>query len=425
MKKKAVAATVHLAGMVLLQLCLGCSGGAPGAKGTGGEPGSNSETGEPLELASWWVAAGEVDALNALIGAYKKVHPGAGVHSSGDASSSAVRSKLDMDIATSPPDVFQINAHDLHSWVGAHPDTLSPLDDLFSESVLNEAVLPDVLSRVSVENRVIAMPVGIHRENSLFFNRSIFTKLDLIPPTTISELIEVCKTIKAAGTTPIALSKDGWVVRILFNDIVQGTMGTETFNDFITGVTPVTDPAVAAKLKESISITGEVLSNYVSPDAGDADFGWSDAADQVFHGKAAMLLHGDWAKGYFVKLGWTPGIDFGQTGGPGASDLFWYAIDAFAAPVLAAHADEAHEFLSVALSKEAQVAFSRLKGSTPIRTDVLDQLDRLGQSTMLDLIGSKRRMPVIGKSEWDDALHAFATDLDQEALYQAYVDNPP
>jgi len=269
------------------------------------------------------------------------------------------------------------------------------------------------------------MPVGIHRENSLFFNRSIFTKLKLIPPTTISELIETCETIKAAGVIPIALSKDGWVVRILFNDIAQGTMGTDTFHDFISGVTPVTEPALAAKLKESIATTSAVLSNYVSPDAGNADFGWSEAADQVFHGKAAMLLHGDWAKGYFVKQGWTPGIDFGQTGGPGASDLFWYAIDAFAAPALAPHADNAHEFLSVVLSKEAQVAFSRLKGSTPIRTDVLDQLDRLGQATMLDLIGSKRRMPVIAKNEWDDALHAFATDLDQEALYQAYVDNPP
>jgi len=330
-----------------------------------------------------------------------------------------------MDIATNPPDVFQINAHDIPSWVGMHPDTLSPLDGLFSESAINEAVLPDVMGRVSVENQIIAMPVGIHRENSLFFNRSIFTKLGLIPPTTISELIETCRTIKAAGTTPIALSKDGWVVRILFNDVVQGTMGADIFNEFITGVTPVTDPTIAAKLKESISITSELLTNYVSPEAGDAEFGWSDAADQVFHGKAAMLLHGDWAKGYFVKLGWTPGIDFGQTGGPGASDLFWYAIDAFAAPTLAEHPDRAQQFLSVVLSKEAQVAFSRLKGSTPIRTDVLDQLDRLGQSTMLDLIDSKHRLPVIGKTEWDDALHAFATNLDQEALYQAYVDSPP
>ena len=190
-------------------------------------------------------------------------------------------------------------------------------------------------------------------------------------------------------------------------------------------MTPVTDPTVTAKLKESISTMSEVLTKYVNPDAGDADFSWSDAADQVFHGEAAMLLHGDWAKGYFVTLGWTPGIDFGQTGGPGASDLFWYAIDAFAAPTLAAHADTAHDFLSVVLSKEAQVAFSRLKGSTPIRTDVSDQLDRLGQTTLLELVGSKRRIPVIAKLEWDDALHAFATDLDQEALYQAYVKDAP
>jgi glucose/mannose transport system substrate-binding protein len=422
MKKKVVSATLGLAGTVLLQLCLGCSNGATASDGRGG---AGSVTGEVVELASWWVAPGEVDALNALIGVYEKVHSGARVNSSADASALEVRTKLDMDIGTSPPDVFQINAHDIPSWDAMHPGTLSSLDDLFTEPAVKEAVLPDVLSLVSVENEVIAMPVGIHRENSLFFNRSIFTKLAIVPPTTISELIEACKTIKAAGITPIALSNDGWVVRILFNDIVQGTMGSDAFNDFITGVTPVTDPAVTAKLKESISITSEILTNYVNPDSGALNFGWSDGADQVFHGKAAMLLHGDWAKGYFVTLGWTPGIDFGQTGAPGASDLFWYVIDAFAAPKLAAHGDNAHDFLSAVLSKEAQVAFSRLKGSTPIRTDVSDQLDRLGQSTLLELVGSKYRLPVIVKNEWDDALHAFATDLDQDALYQAYVDSPP
>jgi glucose/mannose transport system substrate-binding protein len=423
MKTKVARPTLGFAAVMLLQFCLGCSNGAAESAAADGAAGSGSGTGEVVDLASWWVAAGELNALNALIGVYKKAHPGAQVNSSGDANASVVRAKLDSDIATNPPDVFQINAHDIPSWLEMHPDTLSPLDDLFSDSEVKAAVLPDVLSRVSVENRVVAMPVGIHRENSLFFNRSIFTQLAIIPPATISELIEACKTIKAAGITPIALSNDGWVVRILFNDILQGTMGVDTFNDFITGVTPVTDPTNTAKLKEAISTMSEILGNYVNADASDSS--WSDAADHVFHGKAAMLLHGDWAKGYFVTLGWTPGIDFGQTGGPGASDLFWYGVDAFAAPTLAAHADNAHDFLSVVLSKDAQVAFSRLKGSTPIRTDVSDQLDRLAQTTMVDLVSSKRRLPVMTKDAWDEALHAFATDLDQDALYDVYVKNPP
>jgi glucose/mannose transport system substrate-binding protein len=418
MKKQLSTVTLCLAGMAFLQLCLGCSNGAPRAPASDGSGGSSAKA-DGLELATWWVAAGEVDALNALIGAYQKVHPGAHVNSTGHTNASDLRAKLDRDIATSPPDVFQINAHDIPSWAETHPGTLSPLDDLFSESAVKEAVLPDVLSQVSVEDHIIALPVAIHRQNALFFNRSIFAKLKQIPPTTIPELIEACKTIKAAGVTPIALSKEGWFVRILFNEIAQGTMGTDTFGDFIT------DPAISAQLKESISTMSELLTNYVNPEAGDADFGWSDAADQVFQGKAAMLLHGDWAKGYFVKLGWTPGIDFGQTGGPGASDLFWYVIDAFATPTLAPHSDEAHDFVSVVLSKEAQVEFSRFKGSTPIRSDVSDQLDRLGQATMLDFVGSKLRLPIIVKREWDEALHTFATDLDQDALYRAYVDNPP
>jgi len=423
MKNRIATPALTLAGAVLLQFCIACSNSAPQSAAPSGAAGTGSETDEVVELASWWVAAGEADALNALIGEYQKAHPGKRVNGSGDVSSSEVRAKLDSAIATNPPDVFQINAHDIPSWVEMHPGTLSPLDDLFSESEIKAAVLPDVLSQVSVDNQVVAMPVGIHRENSLFFNRAIFSQLKIIPPTTIPELIGACKTVKAAGITPIAMSNDGWVVRILFNDILQGTMGVDTFHDFITGATPVTDSQMTAKLKESISTMSEVLTSYVNPDA--ADSSWTDAADQVFHGEAAMLLHGDWAKGYFVTLGWTPGIDFGQTGGPGASDLFWYGIDAFAAPSAATHADNARDFLSVVLSKEGQVAFSRLKGSTPVRTDVSEQLDRLAQTTMIELVNSKRRIPVIAKSAWDEAFHTFATDRDQDALYQAYVKNPP
>jgi glucose/mannose transport system substrate-binding protein len=406
--------------VVLLQFGVGCSDGAPATTAPRGE-----ETGEAVELASWWGSDGEVNALQALIDVYETVHPGARVKSSGDTEASNVRAMLEMSIASNPPDVFQINAHEIPAWVAAHPDTLTQLDDLFGGSEIEAAVLPDVLSRVSVDDHVIAMPVAIHRENSLFFNRSIFARLRIAPATTISEFIEVCETIKATGVTPIAVSNDGWVVRILFNQLLQGTMGEDTFNEFITGETPVTDPAMTSKLKQAISLTTEVLTNYVNPEAGAGNFSWTDAADQVIAGKAAMFLHGDWAKGYFVARGWTPGIDFGQTGGPGADDLFWYVIDAFAQPTLAAHPDQAHDFLSVVLSKEAQVAFSRIKGSTPVRTDVSDQLDRLGQSTLLALVESKRRLPVIAKQEWDDALHVFATDLNEEALYEAFVTNPP
>jgi glucose/mannose transport system substrate-binding protein len=424
MNKQLGTVTLGLATIAFLQLCLGCSNAAPVAPASDGSGGSAAKV-DGLELSSWWIAAGEVDALNALIGVYQKVHPGAHVNSTGHSNASDLRAKLDRDIDTSPPDVFQINAHDLPAWAEVHPGTLSPLDDLLSESAVKDAVLPDVLKQVSVDTRIMALPVGIHRQNALFFNRSIFAKLKQIPPTTIPELLEACETIKAAGVTPIALSKEGWFVRILFNEIAQGTMGTDTFGDFITGKKPITDAALSAQLKGSISTLSELLTNYVNPDAGDAGFGWSDAADRVFHGEAAMLLHGDWAKGYFVKLGWTPGIDFGQVGGPGASDLFWYVIDAFATPTLAPHSAEAHDFLSVVLSKDAQVEFSRFKGSTPIRTDVLDQLDRLGQATLLELVDSKLRLPIIVKSEWDEALHTFALDLDQDALFQAYVDNPP
>src|SRR6478736_7418449 len=151
MKKKVATPALTLAGAVLLQFCLGCTNGGSQPTAPNGAAGSSSGTGDVVELASWWVAAGERNALNALIGPDEKDHPGKRVSGTGDTSSSEVRARLDSDIATNPPDVFQINAHDIASWVGAHPGTLSPLDDLFNEAEVKAAVLPDVLSQVSVD----------------------------------------------------------------------------------------------------------------------------------------------------------------------------------------------------------------------------------------------------------------------------------
>ena len=162
-------------------------------------------------------------------------------------------------------------------------------------------MLPEIIADVTVDGHIYSMPVNIHRENTLFYNKQIFAAHSLQPPTTIDELLQVCATLKAAGVTPIATAHQGWILRIMFNTLAMGAMGADAFHDYMTGGQRDDDLLAGA-----IDLFADVLANDVNASASNADFGWTDAADEVAAGRAAMFLHGDWAKGYYVQLGWTP-----------------------------------------------------------------------------------------------------------------------
>jgi glucose/mannose transport system substrate-binding protein len=412
--------TALCAALALGALSCSSSGGAPGPTGSGGTGQSGAQI---VEIFSWWIAPGEAEALQALLDLNKAQHPSDRVFNAAANSEDDARVKLAERLAAhDPPDLFQQNAHELPAFLQNNPGSLQPLDDFFaSQQGLAAGVHPDVLRNVTVNGKIYAMPVNIHRENSLFYNKQIFADQGLTPPSTLSEFLDVCRALKAAGITPVATAYQGWILRIMFNVVAMGSMGAPAFNDFMAG-----GPRDDAALKTAIDVFTDVLDNYTNADAGDANFGWTNAAEAVFDGKAAMFLHGDWAKGYYVQLGWTPGIDFGVVGAPGASELFWYGVDTFSMPVGALHPAGTNDFLQTIGSISGQIAFNRLKGSTPVRADVpRAQLDSEGRATLDDFENATYRVPVLNWEAWHTAMQDFAITRDKAALFQAYVDNPP
>jgi len=419
----------------LLLGSLGCSSSESSTNSAGSGGQTSTVT---VDLYSWWVAPGEAQALQGLMKAFTTAHPTERVRNSGDSNGTASRANLDTAFSTGKfPDVFQLNSQDLGPFVELHPNQVASLDGVFSASSTEAAFLPDILDAVTQHGTVQLVPIAIPRESAFFYNLTIFADNDLEPPTSVDELLATCAKLKKAGVTPIALAtgpSNGWIVREMFNGILQGTMGADMFKDFATAKKSVTDPEVAGPLKAAIGSLATIITQYINDDSAStlADgntFGWTDAADAVKDGKAAMYIHGDWVKGYWTALGWTPGVDFGQTGAPGASDLFFYGVDGLGMPENAPHPAAALDFMNVAASAAGQAAFARSKGSSPARIDVGNQLDVLGKATLDDLINAKVRLPVVGSNAWDQALGEFSSspcaDADREALYQVYVDNPP
>lgn len=408
-----------LLGVGLMLGLFGCSsdGGSKPDDGTGGTGSTRN-----VEIFSWWIAPGEAEAWQALVDVNKQLHPNDHLYNAAADSGDDARAELVARLeAGKPPDLFQLNSQDLGPLVTKYPGSLEPLDALLAKHQLTNVISADILRDVSVSGSVYAMPLNIHRENSLFYNKQVLKENGIEPPDSVESLLTACKTLKAAGVTPLATVHQGWVLRILFNGIAMGSMGAESFDTYMR-----TGALDATKLKTAIAVFDEVLQNYVNDNASDPKIGWTDAAEMVSNGKAAMFLHGDWAKGYYEQLGWTPGVDFGVNGSPGAAEMFWYSVDTFAMPVGAPNPTGGENFLETVATVKGQVAFNRLKGSTPVRTDIpRSQLDSEGLKTLDDFHNAKFRTSIINQTAWEDALLTFATTHDQDALYQAYVAHPP
>jgi len=411
------------AGLLLGAVGSGSSNGGP-TTGTGGAGGMAME--QVVEIFSWWVAPGEAEALQALVDTDKVQHPNDRIFNAAADTHDDAKALLATRLATNqPPDLFQQNAHDISAFVAVNAGKLQTLNSFFTAQGLDTKVFPEVLSNIKVNGDIMAMPVNIHRENALFYNKAIFAAHNLTPPTTLAELMSVCATLKAAGITPIATGSQAWILRIMFNSLAMGSMGSDTFKTFMTTTT-----RDDVKFKAAIDTFAQVLDNYVNVTDYNVDFGWTQAADMVHDGQAAMFFHGDWAKGYYVQLGWSPGIDFGVVGAPGASGIFWYGVDTFSLPVGALHQAGALDFLQTIASEAGQIAFNKLKGSSPI-FDVAhpELLDAEGRATLMDLKNAAYRLPVVDKEPWDNAMLAFAksarTQADKDVLFQVYVDNPP
>jgi glucose/mannose transport system substrate-binding protein len=331
-----------------------------------------SSTGDPAdtEILSWWVQRGEADALRALLGVYDRFHPR---HRSIMSATVDDKAHAQTELASrmlqgKPPDTFQVNGGNaLFTWVKrtTSGEQMQPIDFLFASEGWGRVFPSDVLDLVSHRGRAYAVPLNLHRTNSLFYNRRIFARADLPPPTTLDELHEVADALRRQGVVPFAMgNRDPWTLTMLaFEAILVGDAGPGYYREFFGGRQSPEDPEIRSALDHVARIL-----DYANDDA--ADLRWDAALDLMSSGRAAMTIMGDWAKGYLITKGCRMGEDFGQTGAPGTAPAFVFATDVFGLPKRANHPGEAIDLLKVFGSKEGQTAFNQLKGSIPARVDV-------------------------------------------------------
>lgn len=385
----------------------------------------NSED-QTLEVFNWWTNPGEIDALTAVLNAYSARYPKTAVINSAVIGNSKAQETLrDRMVAGNPPDAFQNNAGwNLKKWVEYNgrdeaDSKLEPIDFVAQQNNLRAAVPASVLDVVSYNNKLYGIPLGVHRYNRIFFNKKIFDDNGLTPPDTLTEFYAVAEALKAKGITPLAVgSKDGHAVKTHTWDGLIATKASVQFREsYLTGNENPADPRIIEMLTEYAHML-----EYSNADR-DALL-WNEAAQKVFDGTAAMIIVGDFGRGFFLSKGWRSGVELGEIPLPGTRGTFMFVVDAFGLPKGVAHRQAAVNFLNLLATPAAEDAFSPLKGSIPPRTDTDRSLyGSAAQDTMDDFAKdtlSPATNTIVKKGEFvtglNETMREFARDRNVEVV---------
>jgi glucose/mannose transport system substrate-binding protein len=320
-------------------------------------------------VVSWWTSGSEQQALTVLFDAYRAAHPGAAVTNravAGGGGSNAQVVLAQRLLSGNPPDVWQtFPGGALRAYVDQ--GQVADLSDLYGQGRL-AAVLPEVIrDGLTVEGKQYGVPTSAHRGNMLFYNTALLAKAGVtqpgagyLPPAFLNDLAK----LDQAGITPLCLgAKDPFTTTALFENTLLSVVGADGWQRIAEDRFRWDSDSVAEALRRF----GQIL-NYADPQA--AALTWDAATKKLANGECAFETLNDSAFGELVSAGAVDGKTFGEVPYPGTEGTYVAVVDTFVQARQSGNARKASEFLAVLDSPDTQLAFSKVKGSVPIRTDV-------------------------------------------------------
>jgi glucose/mannose transport system substrate-binding protein len=341
------------------------------------------------EVIHWWTSGGESAAVKVLADQFTRAG-GVWIDSAVAGGVNARTAAINRTVGGNPPTAMQFNT-------GKQFDELvegNLLTDV--EAVANEnkwrGIMPEAIVRAATRNgKMYAVPVNIHGQNWLFYNKAVLEKVGAAEPTNWTDVFVVLDKVKAAGLIPLAFSGVKVWERNLFNAVLVGQGGATMFE----GIYGKRDATLAASPEfKAVAETYARLRSYVDP--GSPGRNWNDATTLVIQGKAGMQVMGDWAKGEFVAAGQTAGKEFGCTVLSNKGTGYVMGGDVFAFPKLKdpAQAKAQRALAKIMLDPETQINFALKKGSIPVRLDLdPSSLDLCAQKAMKWLADKSQQVP--------------------------------
>lgn len=248
---------------------------------------------------------------------------------------------------------------------------LQPLDDLFGPGGIDKSIVPEAFFNIAkINGHIYAAPMTVATV-MLYYNKDLFKAAGITsPPKTIEEMLaDAAKLTKktSKGQQYGLLLPDNGVIQwwTLFAWAYGGDLVSSDHKS-----SRLTDPGTVQGFKAWADAQRQ---SHISP------VGTSGAeGDQLFQTeKAAMELNGPWVTSGFTQAGLNYGVVPVPVGSIGKSrTLAAGAAMAIGKPSKYKKQDE--DFIKYWYAKKSQLIYAKGAGSSPARTDMIDELSKLG-----------------------------------------------
>jgi multiple sugar transport system substrate-binding protein/raffinose/stachyose/melibiose transport system substrate-binding protein len=326
-----------------------------------------------------------------------------------------------------PPDVFSY-------WAGARvqfvvdSNALMELSDFWDAEGLDNIITPGVQASSEYNGGKYSIPQNFHYVG-YFYNPKVMEASGVTEmPRTWDEFMAACEKIKAAGYYPIALgSKDRWPGQFYIDFLVSYTAGHEYRAKLQAGEASFTDPEVV----QAMELWKELIDKgYFYPDAN--AYTYTDAADWVANGEAAMTLMGTWVTGYWDGNGLVAGVDYDVFPFPvidsAIPESTFASTDSWCVPVDAVAPDCAKDFIAWALKPENQLLWAVGQGALPASAQTDTSTFNPVMTKALDYIkGGTMWLPAYDLSTTppnaEIGLNLVAQMMDDPSQYMTYLED--
>ena len=345
-----------LASAVLLA---GCSGG----------DGNYADPTDKVEVLSWWSSESERPAFAVLADAFEQKNPGVKLINAsvvGGGGGNAQVALAERLAANNPPDLWQsLTGAAVDSWAAAR--RIVSIESVFTATGIGPELPDAIRASLMRDGKPWAMPTGAHRGNNLWFNRNVLAKAGVAPPGpgyTQDRLVADLAKVAGAGTTALCLGADDAFTRVeLFENTLLGVVGADGWKRIADDRFDWGGPDVSKAL--------DYFGSYIAqadPAAGQTR--WNDAVRKLARGECGYLTMNDSAYGELVAAGAVDGQQFGYAPFPGTEGNYLAIVDTFVAAKQARNGVNALKFLETVADPATMLAFTKVKGSVPVRRDV-------------------------------------------------------
>lgn len=317
-----------------------------------------------LQVLHWWTSASERRAANVLAARLGEEgvewKDGAIPGGAGLGAGKVLRSRV---LAGNAPDATQIIGVSIGEW--AELGLLLELDNVASAGKWNNVLFPTIRSLIQHRKHVVAAPLGIHRINTLFYNRKLFARFNLAPPTNWNEFELVARRLRAAGIAPLVQSSEPWQVATLFENLVLAESGPDYYQELFVRQTPqaASDARLTHALQRLRSMKGWMLNPA-------EEVPWTDAVKRFARREAAMFVMGDWARAELSEMGYASDEEFACATVPGTDKYHLYSVDTLAMFSNDYTHQAAQEKLArMVVTPAVQQQYNAAKGAVPVRRD--------------------------------------------------------